>query len=30
MTGGLAGLSGAMHFRGQITDTNVIITDGGN
>ena len=30
MTGGLAGLSGAMHFRGQITDTNVVITDGGN
>ena len=29
MTGGLAGLSGAMHFRGKVTDTNVTITDGG-
>ena len=30
MTGGLAGLSGAMHFRGKVTDPNVTITDGGH
>lgn len=29
MTGGLASLSGAMHFRGSVTDSNVTITDGG-
>lgn len=29
MTGGLAGLSGAMHFRGIVTDSTVTITDGG-
>ena len=28
-TGGLAGLSGAMHFRGPVTDSNVTITNGG-
>lgn len=29
LTGGLSGLSGAMHFRGMVTDQNVTITDGG-
>ena len=29
-TGGLAGLSGAMHFRGAVTDPNVTITNGGS
>ena len=28
-TGGLAGLTGAMHFRGVVTDPTVTITDGG-